>query len=232
MASLLCNRFVQVKQHPRNHRPCRHLVQVHIRRAGSSDRARRLARRGRCWFSKKILRSRRSDEMRRGFARARLASGAELEGVIDAASRSSFPPSFQTRKAIACAASTKTGSFKVVNACNGVLERKRRGQGDSPVGASKTCNDGYGTERFLKGVHARGDNGPWAWSPKSSASRSPAPSRRREWADKRWDRRSFSSSNPPAHSAMSRMILGIDARPRPARQQLIILIALPHRGLK
>src|SRR5207247_640469 len=63
---------------------------------------------------------------------------------------SSLPPSFHTRKPIACAASTKVFSFKVVSACSGVFERTRRGHELSEVGASNAISDGKGSERFQK----------------------------------------------------------------------------------
>ena len=62
--------------------------------------------------------------------------------------RSSAPPSFITRSAIACAASTKVFSFSVVKACSGVLERTRRVQEFSAGGASNASSAGNGSERF------------------------------------------------------------------------------------
>src|SRR2546430_12538708 len=62
--------------------------------------------------------------------------------------RSSLPPSFHTRKPIACAASTKVFSFKVVSACSGVFERTRRGHEFSEGGASNAISDGNGRGRF------------------------------------------------------------------------------------
>src|SRR2546425_7195848 len=63
---------------------------------------------------------------------------------------SSLPPSFHTRKPIACAASTKVFSFKVVSACSGVFERTRRGHEFSEVGSSNAIRDGEGSDRFQK----------------------------------------------------------------------------------
>ena len=48
------------------------------------------------------------------------------------------------RFASACDASKNTASFKSVNACKGVLERLRRTQAVSEVGASKVMSEGYG----------------------------------------------------------------------------------------
>src|SRR6476620_4077737 len=58
------------------------------------------------------------------------------------------PPSFITRNANACAASTKVFSFKVVSACSGVFERTRRGHDTSPDGVSNAESDGNGSERL------------------------------------------------------------------------------------
>src|SRR6476620_3054565 len=60
------------------------------------------------------------------------------------------PPSFITRKAKACAASTKVFSFKVVSACNGVFDRTRRGHDTSPDGVSNAVSEGNGSERLEK----------------------------------------------------------------------------------
>ena len=43
--------------------------------------------------------------------------------------------------------STISGSLASVRACKGVLERGRRTQEKSPLGASNVCSAGYGTER-------------------------------------------------------------------------------------
>jgi hypothetical protein len=57
-------------------------------------------------------------------------------------SASVAPPSASVRKASARAQSRKTGSLSVISACNGVLERGRRTQEKSPLGASKVCSTG------------------------------------------------------------------------------------------
>ena len=57
------------------------------------------------------------------------------------------PASRSSRRAIAAAACTKTGSFNVVNACKGVLVRDRRVQSVSCAVPSNAMNDGYGADR-------------------------------------------------------------------------------------
>src|SRR3954453_8689716 len=54
-----------------------------------------------------------------------------------------------TRFANCWAASTKTGSFSVISACSGVLERRRRVQGVSDVGPSNVVSGGDGVVRFI-----------------------------------------------------------------------------------
>src|SRR6185312_6990645 len=55
---------------------------------------------------------------------------------------SQFPPSRSDRRARARAHSRKSGSFNVVSAWSGVLDRVRRTHEKSPFGASKTCKAG------------------------------------------------------------------------------------------
>src|SRR6266568_7875971 len=55
-----------------------------------------------------------------------------------------------TRRARACAASTKAGSFRVVSACKGVLLRERLSTQNSRLGASNVVIDGYGFVRRQK----------------------------------------------------------------------------------
>src|SRR6266852_4506854 len=55
-----------------------------------------------------------------------------------------------TRRARACAASPKAGSFRVVSACNGVLLRERLSTQNSRLGASKVVIEGYGFVRRQK----------------------------------------------------------------------------------
>src|SRR2546430_17034460 len=74
--------------------------------------------------------------------------------------RSSLPPSFHTRKPIACAASTKVFSFKVVSACSGVFERTRRGHEVFEGGASKALRGGDGAGRFQDLCHSPGRGAP------------------------------------------------------------------------
>jgi hypothetical protein len=61
-----------------------------------------------------------------------------------------------TRFAKAWAASKKTGSFNVVNACRGVLVRTRRTVQYSRLGASKTVILGYGDVRLGLNKHGHG----------------------------------------------------------------------------
>src|SRR5262249_12784955 len=56
-------------------------------------------------------------------------------------------PSFAVFSANARAASRKTVSLSVVNACIGVFDLARRTQEESPFGASKAWSIGYGVER-------------------------------------------------------------------------------------
>ena len=99
------------------------------------------------------------------------SSRSRSEGSRDVASKnarsvrldSSCFASLRMRIAMAWADSTKIGSLSPVNAAKGVLDRTRRAQAKSPLGASNALRTGSGIDRFRNMYSARRyRSGPWA----------------------------------------------------------------------
>ena len=72
-------------------------------------------------------------QQRADFVRRRRAARDQWEHVNDFIQIVLAAFSFKTRNTIACAAATNVFSFNVVSACNGVLERTRRGHEFRPM---------------------------------------------------------------------------------------------------